>query len=76
MVMDLLGKLGTGFDCASKHEIESVIETMSSNSTEAAEKLISANPYIFQQDNLYARRTAVNTVTFDSESDLVKLSQE
>lgn len=75
-VIELLGKLGAGFDCASKQEIKTVIETMSFNSNEAGKNIIFANPYKFKNDISYASEVGVTTVTFDTESELVKLSQQ
>jgi len=75
-IIALLGKLGAGFDCASKQEIKTVIDTMEFTSSQAATNIIFANPFKFKKDIMYASRTGVNTVTFDTESELIKLSVE
>jgi len=75
-IIALLGKLGAGFDCASKQEIKTVIDTMEFTTSQAATNIIFANPFKFKKDILYASRSGVNTVTFDTESELVKLSVE
>lgn len=68
VICQLLGLLGVGFDVASKNEINLVKEYVSDIS-----KVIYANPYKEPSSIQYARQMDVDTATFDSESELLKM---
>lgn len=68
VICQLLGLLGVGFDVASKNEINLVKEYVGDIS-----KVIYANPYKEPSSIQYARQMDVDTATFDSESELLKM---
>lgn len=69
-VIKLLASLGTGFDCASKNEIETILK-LGINSN----KIIYANPCKTNSFIRYARESNVNFTTVDNSEELYKLSK-
>lgn len=67
-VLRLLAALGTGFDCASKTEIEQVLKLGVKPS-----RIIYANPCKTKSYVRYARREEVKQMTFDSTDELHKI---
>lgn len=67
-IIQILNKLGAGFDCASKNEISQVL-TLGAN----AEDIIFANPIKESSQIKYARSQDIDLLTFDSESELLKI---
>lgn len=70
MVMRLLASLGTGFDCASKNEIQSVLE-MGVNPS----RIIYANPCKQNSFVKYAYQNQVRMMTFDNAEELYKIKK-
>ncbi|KAF9395826.1 hypothetical protein CPC16_006699 [Podila verticillata] len=70
MVMRLLASLGTGFDCASKNEIQSVLDMGIDPS-----RIIYANPCKQNAFVSYARRNNVDMMTFDNAEELHKIQR-
>lgn len=68
MMLRTLAALGTGFDCASKQEISSVLQL-----GVRPERIIFANPAKMASHIRYAAAAGVNTMTFDNETELVKV---
>lgn len=68
IIASILGNLGTGFDCASKNEIEQIINLGVDSS-----KIIFAHPRKPLSDIYYAKEKRVNLLTFDSIEELNKL---
>ncbi|BFZ55689.1 Ornithine decarboxylase [Savitreella phatthalungensis] len=69
-VLELLASLGTGFDCASKAEIQAVRELGVS-----ADRIIYANPCKAAAHIRYAASQAVHATTFDNAEELHKLAR-
>uniref|UniRef100_UPI00358DFF80 ornithine decarboxylase-like isoform X2 n=1 Tax=Myxine glutinosa TaxID=7769 RepID=UPI00358DFF80 len=69
-VISTLTCLGAGFDCASKNEINMVLQL-----GVPAERIIFANPCKQSSDIREAAAHGVHTMTFDCEDELVKISQ-
>lgn len=69
-VVQTLALLGTGFDCASKQEIKQVLSLGVPES-----RIIFANPIKTKQHLLYAKKHGVKRMTFDSETELIKISE-
>ncbi|XP_035213018.1 ornithine decarboxylase-like [Stegodyphus dumicola] len=67
-VLHLLAALGTGFDCASKAEIESVLSIGVESS-----RIIYANPCKTSAYIKYAASVGVDLMTFDNEMELPKV---
>lgn len=67
-VIRLLAALGTGFDCASKAEIEQVLQLGIDPS-----RIIYANPCKTKSHVQYARQEAVKQMAFDSTNELYKI---
>ncbi|MCJ1262684.1 hypothetical protein MMC22_002554 [Lobaria immixta] len=67
-VLRLLAALGTGFDCASKNEIEQVLKLGVDPS-----RIIYANPCKTKSHIRYARQEGVKQMTFDSTDELYKI---
>lgn len=67
-IITILHKLNAGFDCASKNEITKVLSigTLSEN-------IIFANPIKESSQIKYARSQDIDLLTFDSESELLKI---
>lgn len=68
MIVDLLAKLGCGFDCASKDEI-----IMAKNTGVSNELLLYANPTKDISSLQFARSLDVDYLTFDSQCELDKI---
>ena len=66
-VLNLLAKLGTGFDCASKAEIQQVMDLGVST-----DKIVYANPCKGINHLRYASDRGVRLITFDNADELVK----
>uniref|UniRef100_A0A3Q3GPB7 ornithine decarboxylase n=1 Tax=Labrus bergylta TaxID=56723 RepID=A0A3Q3GPB7_9LABR len=69
-VMQMLRALGTGFDCASKGEIQLALSL-----GVAPDKIIYAHTTKPRSHIKYACSRGVNMMTFDSEDELLKISQ-
>lgn len=67
-VLAVLAQLGTGFDCASKAEIQKVMDL-----NVAASRIIYANPCKQTSYIQYAARHGVEMMTFDNETELHKV---
>jgi len=67
-VLSLLAKLGTGFDCASKGEIQKLLSLKVSPS-----RIVYANPCKQSSHIKYATKNKVNLSTFDNETELYKM---
>ncbi|GJJ69463.1 ornithine decarboxylase [Entomortierella parvispora] len=70
MVMRLLASLGTGFDCASKNEIQSVLDMGVDPS-----RIIYANPCKQNSFVKYAYQNKVRMMTFDNAEELYKIKK-
>lgn len=70
MLLKLLAFLGAGFDCASKKEIETVLDLGVS-----PHRIIFANPCKQASFIKYANRVGVNYMTFDNENELYKIKE-
>ncbi|KAF9975205.1 hypothetical protein BGZ73_001234 [Actinomortierella ambigua] len=70
MVMHLLASLGAGFDCASKNEIQAVLEMGVDPS-----RIIYANPCKQNSFVKYARTNGVKMMTFDNAEELHKIAR-
>jgi len=70
IILETLAGLGTGFDCASKGEIEAVL-----NLGVSPDRIIYANPCKPISHILYARKVGVRMMTFDNAAELVKVKQ-
>ncbi|KAF9110636.1 hypothetical protein BGX27_006057 [Mortierella sp. AM989] len=70
MVMRLLASLGAGFDCASKNEIQSVLEMGVDSS-----RIIYANPCKQNSFVKYAYQNKVRMMTFDNAEELHKIKR-
>ncbi|XP_055346171.1 uncharacterized protein LOC129593744 isoform X2 [Paramacrobiotus metropolitanus] len=70
VLLRLLADLGTGFDCASPHEIQTVL-----NMGVHPERIIYANPCKQQSYIAYARQRSVGLMTFDNEAELYKIKE-
>ena len=69
-LLEKLAELDINFDCASKAEIKSCITL-----GVCPERIIYANPCKFAHDIVYACRKSVNTMTFDTISELEKIKE-
>jgi len=70
VIVKLLAKLGVNFDCASKAEIEQVLELGVS-----PDRIIFANACKMGPHVTYAREQMVDLMTFDSVDELIKIKQ-
>lgn len=68
MIIDVLAKLGCGFDCASKDEI-----VMAKSTGADKESILYANPVKDVESLQFARSQDVDYITFDSECELDKI---
>ncbi|OWF48669.1 Ornithine decarboxylase [Mizuhopecten yessoensis] len=68
LIVKLLARLGSSFDCASKDEIEQVLEQGVDPS-----RIIFANPCKLNSHLTYSKYHNVDLVTFDSEEELIKV---
>lgn len=69
-IVRLLAALGAGFDCASLGEVKQVLDLGVSPS-----RIIFAHPCKRPCDIRYAREHGVGLTTFDTESELLKISK-
>lgn len=70
MLLKLLAYLGAGFDCASKAEIQTVLDLGVS-----PDRIIFANPCKQASNIKYAYKKGVDYMTFDNEHELYKIKQ-
>jgi len=70
MILKLLAYLGAGFDCASKNEIQTVLDLGVS-----PHRIIFANPCKQSSNIRYASRVGVDYMTFDNEAELYKIAE-
>lgn len=70
MLLKLLAFLGAGFDCASKNEIQTVLDLGVS-----PHRIIFANPCKQASNIKYAYKMGVDLMTFDNESELYKIKE-
>lgn len=70
ILLKTLSLLGTGFDCASKGEIEDVMK----NDLASIDNIIYANPCKTKNFIIHARDCGVRMMTFDHEEELVKIA--
>lgn len=68
MMLKLLAYLGAGFDCASKKEIQTVLDLGVSS-----DRIIYANPCKQMSHIKYAYKQGVDLMTFDNENELYKI---
>jgi len=69
-IIHALDVLGAGFDCASKDEIDRVMDMGVS-----AERIIFANPAKFESHIAHAKLRDVKKMTFDNEDELIKVAR-
>jgi ornithine decarboxylase len=70
MLLKLLAYLGAGFDCASKNEIQTVLDL-----GVAPHRIIFANPCKQASNIKFAYKVGVDTMTFDNEAELYKIKE-
>lgn len=70
MLLKLLAFLGAGFDCASKNEIQTVLDLGVS-----PHRIIFANPCKQSSNIKYAYKVGVDQMTFDNEAELHKIKE-
>eukprot|EP00698_Gefionella_okellyi_P017136 TRINITY_DN4969_c0_g1_i1.p1 TRINITY_DN4969_c0_g1~~TRINITY_DN4969_c0_g1_i1.p1 ORF type:complete len:438 (-),score=82.16 TRINITY_DN4969_c0_g1_i1:90-1403(-) len=70
IIVKLLAKLGVNFDCASRQEIQQVLDLGVS-----AERIIFANPAKMTPHISYARDNFVDMMTFDCVDELIKIKE-
>jgi ornithine decarboxylase len=69
-ILEALASLGTGFDCASRAEIEMVLKMGVDPS-----RIIFAHPAKSIKHIKYAREVGVDLMTFDNETELIKVKE-
>lgn len=69
-VLEILTALGTGFNCASKMEINKILSL-----DVDASKIIFANPAKMASHIRYATNMGVNLMSFDNENELHKIKE-
>ena len=70
IILETLAALGIGFDCASKNEIDAVL-----NIGVHPNKIIYANPCKSRSFIEYAKNVGVKRMTFDNEDELLKIQE-
>jgi len=70
MLLKLLAYLGAGFDCASKNEIQTILDLGVS-----PDRIIFANPCKQASYIRYAQKNGVDTMTFDNANELHKIKE-
>jgi diaminopimelate decarboxylase len=70
IIIELLSELGLSFDCASKTEIQHILDVTGGD----ASRIIFAHPCKYVSHLVYARDHNVNMMTFDCEEELYKIS--
>jgi len=68
VILDVLYRLGTNFDCASENEMKMILDL-----TDDPNKIIFANPCKMTSQIKYARANDVDMMTFDCEEELYKI---
>ena len=70
--------LGLGFDCASKHEINLVKNSLKGNVNKTAlnNRIIFANTIKTVSDLRYAKSIGIKMLTFDNIHELIKIKRE
>ena len=68
VILNVLYKLGTNFDCASENEMKTILDL-----TNDPNKIIFANPCKMTSQIKYARANDVDMMTFDCEEELHKI---
>jgi len=71
VLLRTLRALGVGFDCASKNEIQTVLNGLQICSS----KIIFANPCKPVNHLLYAKQNGVDLMTFDNKQELIKIKK-
>jgi ornithine decarboxylase len=71
VILNVLGKMGVNFDCATEGEIRLVTEKCGI----ATNRLIYANPAKMVSHLVYAKSIGVNFTVFDSKDELLKISK-
>ena len=71
IILNVLGKLGVNFDCATQGEIQLVTEKCGVT----PDRIIYANPAKMIHHLVYAKSIGVNFTVFDSKDELLKLSK-
>ncbi|XP_054158492.1 probable ornithine decarboxylase [Oppia nitens] len=69
-LLKLLIDMGCGFDCASQHEIETVLTIGADPGS-----IVYANPNKTESSIVYSRKMGISLVTVDSEEELIKLER-
>lgn len=70
ILLKILSLLGTGFDCASKGEIEDIVKgDLATNNN-----IIYANPCKTKNFIIHARNSGIKMMTFDHEEELLKIA--
>lgn len=72
-VIQVLARLGCGFDCASKNEIKQVTSVL--QSSQVADRIIFAHPCKNPSDILFAAKCGVDLMVFDNERELYKMKE-
>lgn len=74
VIINHLYKLGCNFDCASKNEIEKVLNlSYYGNYSHNNQRIIFAHPCKYPSHIIYAKEKEVNLMTFDNEYELYKI---
>jgi ornithine decarboxylase len=71
VILNVLGKMGVNFDCATQGEIQLVTEKCGVT----PDRIIYANPAKMVSHLVYAKNIGVNFTVFDSKDELLKLSK-
>ncbi|XP_055597420.1 ornithine decarboxylase-like [Uranotaenia lowii] len=69
-ILKTLATLGTGFDCASKAELEQILKL-----GVEPDRIIFAHPIKSRESLIYARENGVQKMTFDNEEELEKVKK-
>jgi len=72
VIIEYLYKLGCNFDCASKNEIEKILNIDINNN----KKIIFANPCKYPSHLIYAKENNIKIMTFDNEYELFKIKKD
>lgn len=73
VIINHLYELGCNFDCASKNEIEKVLNFNDNDNDKNNQRIIFAHPCKYPSHITYARDKGVNLMTFDNEYELYKI---
>ncbi|GMM34627.1 ornithine decarboxylase [Saccharomycopsis crataegensis] len=69
-IIKILGKMGANFDCASKREMEIILQSGIDPS-----RIVFSNPCKFNSHLKFAKEVNVNLTVFDNEDELVKIAK-